>query len=247
MYRCELSHHAANTFNRSDVQNSVRDSTATYNKGSGKAQGGFNMKLDMEKIRAGTKVRFGLASILTAFKEKTVGTKVDTANSNDFFGFLGNEVEKFDFATQGMPGQGYIVCPPLMHTLVSAGIGRRDLNPNSYVIREHRGRVGLYLKRCYAANVTSLACVVYTREAYLADPDVRKDEKEFLAFAKSETTHVLVAVLASAGPKAPLTPERFLKNLGGGNNEAFAWTADEIRAKAKEIAEYDDAWCVVAD
>jgi len=58
---------------------------------------------------------------------------------------------------------------------------------------------------------------------------------------------VLVAVLAFAGPKAPLTPHRLVKNLAGGNKEALLWSADEIRAKCAEAAGYWDEWCVVAD
>jgi len=57
----------------------------------------------------------------------------------------------------------------------------------------------------------------------------------------------VVAVLASAGPRAPLGVGRFVANLAGGNNEASVWSGDEIRAKAREIVAYDDAWCVVAD
>ena len=58
---------------------------------------------------------------------------------------------------------------------------------------------------------------------------------------------MLVAVLAFAGPKAPLSPYRLVHNLAGGNNEAAQWTADEIRAKALESKVYYDEWCTVAD
>jgi hypothetical protein len=56
-----------------------------------------------------------------------------------------------------------------------------------------------------------------------------------------------VAVLAFAGPKAPLPPIRLVHNLAGGNKEAATWTADEIRAEAVEIRAYDETWAVVAD
>jgi hypothetical protein len=57
---------------------------------------------------------------------------------------------------------------------------------------------------------------------------------------------VLVAVLASDGRKATLSPYRFVMNLAGGNRSALAWTADEIRAVAREIAANEQT-SVVAD
>ncbi|MBI4434843.1 hypothetical protein HY635_03475 [Candidatus Uhrbacteria bacterium] len=145
-----------------------------------------------------------------------------------------------------MPGQHYIVLPREANKAVSAGVGRRTDSPESYMLRVHRGRVSAYLNRYLAADVESVAVVVYTRKAYLADPDVQADPKEAERIG-SAVTHVIVAVLASAGPNPPLTPFRFVANLAGGNNEALAWTADEIRAKALEIAAYADGWDVVAD
>lgn len=101
--------------------------------------------------------------------------------------------------------------------------------------------------RKLAAPVDSCNLIVYTRQAYLADPDVQKDGEELRRIQDSDCTHVLVAVLASAGPKPPLTPFRFVHNLAGGNNEAKGWTADEIRSQAEVILAYDKVWCVVAD
>jgi hypothetical protein len=56
-----------------------------------------------------------------------------------------------------------------------------------------------------------------------------------------------VAVLAFAGPKAPLTPYRLVHNLAGGNNEVEAWTKEDILTKAKESLAYWNEWVVVAD
>ncbi|OGZ33046.1 MAG: hypothetical protein A2174_01840 [Candidatus Portnoybacteria bacterium RBG_13_41_18] len=128
---------------------------------------------------------------------------------------------------------------------VSAGVGVRSTTPEDYILREYRGQVDLYLQRWLAAPVESLAVIVYTTEAYLSDPDVKSEEAARIQ--QSGATHVLVAVLASAGPKAPLSPKRFVHNLAGGNKEAVQWTADEIRHKAAEVKAYHDKWCVVAD
>lgn len=76
-----------------------------------------------------------------------------------------------------------------------------------------------YLKRKFAARVEHGSAVVYTIDAYLNDPDVTDEERDELA--RCEYTHILVAVLASAGPKPPLGPYRFVHNLAGGNREAL--------------------------
>jgi hypothetical protein len=127
---------------------------------------------------------------------------------------------------------------------VSAGVGPRSKNPQDYVLREHRGVVSAYLKREFAALVTGVALVVYTREAYVRDPDVTREEAERL----HDATHIIVAVLAYAGPEAsPLPPYRLVWNLAGGNREAATYTADEIRGKAKAAIDFDNAWSTVAD
>lgn len=130
---------------------------------------------------------------------------------------------------------------------MSAGVGRKMADEASYVLRSWRGSVGAYLRREYAAPVESLAVVVYTTDAYLSDPDVAGDTREVERVKASGCTHVIVAVLAAAGPKAPLSPGRLVSNLAGGNKDALAWDADTIRAKARQSVAYHDEWDVVAD
>jgi hypothetical protein len=96
-----------------------------------------------------------------------------------------------------------------------------------------------------AAPVDNVAVIMYTLAAYLQDPDCSEDERRRVLDMRP--THVLVAALASAGKPSTLTAHRFVWNLAGGNNEALAWTADEIRQKAKEIKEFTSEWGVVAD
>jgi hypothetical protein len=189
--------------------------------------------------------KFIVANILTAFKTHTIGTKV--LNADEFLGFLGKAVAEHDFNADRVPGQGFITLPEAACTSVSAGVGRRTADPADYVIGVHRGRVGAFLRREKAAKVETVASIIYTKQAYLQDPDVAKEPEEAARVGASDATHVIVAVLASAGPKPPLTATRFVHNLAGGNREAEKWTADEIRAKAKDIGAYGNEWCVVAD
>ena len=118
-----------------------------------------------------------------------------------------------------------------------------------YHPRLWRGVVSLYLKREKAATADSVAAVVYTKDAYLLDPEV-KDSPEGKRVLESDATHVLVAVLASAGPKAPVGFERFVKNLAGGNRKYSpdqGYTLEKAIAEARAVAEYHDEWCTVAD
>jgi hypothetical protein len=189
--------------------------------------------------------RFILANIVTAFAPDTIGTKV--LNAGEFEAILGAAVAARDFAGERVPGQAVVSLPEAACGLVTAGVGRRTADPADYVIRLHRGKVGTYLRRDRASRAESVSCVVYTREAYLADPDVVQESDETARIEASDATHVIVAVLASAGPRPPLTPGRFVHNLAGGNNEALQWTAEEIRERARVINQYSNDWCVVAD
>ena len=190
------------------------------------------------------------ANILTAFQYETVGTKVLLLNS--FLRHLERAVLAFDFNAETNPavtttGQGFITLPPEAYKTVSAGVGRKRADAASYVLRSWRGQVGAYLRREYAAPVESLAVVVYTKAAYLADPDVAGDTEEVKRIEQSGATHVIVAVLAAAGPIAPLSPGRLVSNLAGGNKDALAWNAEKIRSVARESVAYYNEWDVVAD
>jgi len=188
-------------------------------------------------------IRVGISDVLTAFNDSTIGSKV--ISKKRFMTDIKDEIAKANFASCRVPGQAYIELPCHFCHYVSAGVGRRTTNPDDYVSRLYRDKVGLYLKRQFASEVDKVAVVVYTVDAYLNDPDVNEAGAGWVK--DRGYTHMLVAILASAGPRSPLTPYRFVHNLAGGNNEAKEWTADEIRGMAKEIIGYSNEWCVVAD
>lgn len=184
------------------------------------------------------------SNIVTALDNAAIGTRV--TNEVGFMDVTDRAIAGCDFAAQRVPGQAFIPCNDLAPHL-SAGVGRRTTNPDDYVVRLHRGRVDAYLRRERAVPCEGAAIIVYTRDAYLADPDVQKDEAERTRIEASDASHVLVAVLGFAGPNAPLSPYRLVANLAGGNKEAALWTADEIRARAEASLAYDADWVVVAD
>jgi hypothetical protein len=185
------------------------------------------------------------SNICSAFTPNAIGTRV--VDGDAFLNALETAVASYDASVDRVPGQHFVPMPEDTYCTVSTGVGKRSPDPQDYVIRVHRGQANLYLKREKAAPVETLAAIVYTREAYLNDPDVQRDAAEQERVSNSDASHVLVAVLASAGPKSPLTPDRFVKNLAGANCEALTWSTDEIHEKAMEIAAYYDAWHVVAD
>lgn len=185
---------------------------------------------------------FVVSNICSAFETQTIGTKVTDPGA--FLRVLSGALATYDPSKDRTPGQHFVALPDEALKYVSAGVGPRPVNEHCYVVRLHRGHCSMFLRREYAATPTGVACVVYTVDAYKADPEV--DQAEIASFPDG-TTHVIVAVLAFAGPKAPLSPHRFVSNLAGGNRDALTYDADTIRAMAREIIAYSNDWSVVAD
>jgi hypothetical protein len=182
----------------------------------------------------------GMSNILTAHKDKTVGSKII---DNRFWAVLEQAIKGHAFPENG---QAYIPLPEAI-PYVSSGVARRaDVPLEGYHIVSYREGPSLYVDRKYAAPVDHLAVVVYTKEAYAIDPDCTPEEVE----AQEANDYVLVAVLASSGPKAPLSAYRFVHNLAGGNNEfkpENGYTLEKAIEKAKEIVAYGRDWITVAD
>ncbi len=189
---------------------------------------------------------FCLADIVTAYDDETIGSKV--IDRGHFESFVQQALMEHDTTKDKVPGQHFVQLPVEACATVSAGVGPSSENPSHYVVRRHRKRVHAYLRREFAAKAESVAVVIYTIDAVLKDPDCTPEEAERMERCRTAGfTHCLVAVLAAAGPPPRLSPYRFTHNLAGGNREALVWTADEIRAKARDIVEFDNDWSTVAD
>jgi hypothetical protein len=188
------------------------------------------------------------SKIVTAFDTTTIGTKV--TNESKFLKLLEKEIKNFDFTGTKVPGQGHIKMPDDAIKMVSSGLARTAKKSiNNYIVREYRGQMNLYLQRQFAEPATAVSAIVYTRSAYLSDPDIKQDPEEKKRIQASNCTHVLVAVLTSCGEAPPLTYTRFVKNLAGGNREFFPdnTSVAELSKKAKEVAAFWDKFCPVAD
>lgn len=186
-----------------------------------------------------------ISCILSAFNDSTIGTKV--TDRKTFLTLLTEAMKSYDAANDRVEGQHFVMLPPEAYESVSAGVGHKTENEDDYLVRVHRGQPSAYLKREHAAEVEGLAVIVYTQAAYLSDPEIAGMDDEIRRIQDSACSHVIVAVLAFAGPKAPLSPTRLVSNLAGGNKEVDKWDKDEIVTKATESKNYYDTWCVVAD
>jgi hypothetical protein len=150
------------------------------------------------------------------------------------------------------PGQGKVTLTGAALATVKAGVGKRQTSPDAYVLRAWRGNVSAFLRREHAVTAETLAVIVYTRQAYLQalhgnDTPAAVRESEQAALARDyNASHVIVAVLAGAGPDS-LSPGRLVSNLAGGNKDADAWDAATIREKARAAAAYAAEWDVVSD
>ena len=143
-------------------------------------------------------------------------------------------------------GQGFVSLPEEAWVSVLPGVARRTTNPEDYKNALHRGKVGQFLDRTKVElpALSGVAAIVYTREAFLADPQTSDEEKA--AFVEAGYTHVWVTTLAFAGPKPPVTSWRFVVNLAGGNASYETMTKEELVEMAQSIEAYEAEWAVVA-
>ncbi len=196
-------------------------------------------------------MKIEISDIVTAFNIKTIGSKV--TNQRVFMDILKDRLENyeknnFDGDEIDVPGQYLITLPKYAYGCVSSGIGERTQNPEDYVLRRYREGVSIFLKRKeFGLPVESLRVVVYTKEAYLVDPDVEEIEESKIY--KSDCTHVLVAILAGS-VKTELSPGRFVRNLAGGNlncSPEHGYTLERAIEDAKKIVNYSNEYMTVAD
>ncbi len=217
-----------------------------------------------------------------------IGTKVVLAERDLIDSIVKPAVEAFeevcsladalvdDIKAQYESGQYSLPVPVAQLKFFSCGVGLHTHRPEDYVVRKWRDNVQLFLRRGKAAEVRSCNLVVYTREAYLADPQLTEEQREWLL---PDTSHVLITCLAVGGPeRAQHTVNRLARNIAGGNAEwspeaiaqrimtehydakqaegmdpeilfgaALHLVAGYYTDKLAAAVEYDDRWCVVAD
>lgn len=190
-------------------------------------------------------VKIGVSSRVLVFRPECIGARV--LRPEQFMSILEAVVAAHDFASERTPGQGYIAMPQESYRLVSSGVGKRTEEPSNCILRGDQGRVESFLNRRLSEPVVSLTVVVYTRDAYLNDPDVGKNPAEVASATASDATHFMVEVIASAGDDAPFALRAFLASLAGDDKGASGSVPREVRELARAIQLHDDTWMVVAD
>lgn len=189
-------------------------------------------------------IGFTCANIVSAFDTKSIGTKVLDATS--FWDIAAKAVASHDTFKDEFPGQHFIIRKDLW-PILSGGVGLRTRNPDDYVLRDYRGKVSAYLARKYAEKLDKnsfTALIIYTREAYLADPDVIYDAQERERISSGVATHVLVAIIAGTNFMGYST---VVHNIAGGNNQYFAMSAEQLREKARWVEQANLKYSTVAD
>ena len=191
-------------------------------------------------------IKIAPSFIWQTYSDNCIGSKVESNHIEKFEEVLAEAIASHDPSEDWADGQHKVAFPKEHLHLLSCGVGDRTDNPDDYVIRTWRGKVSLFLKRERALPCASANVIVYTREALLADPQL--PEAARAEIEASEATHYLIALLANAeGVPDSRSPYRLVDCLAGGNNEADAWSLDDIKALAKDAKEYADKWEVVAD
>jgi hypothetical protein len=184
---------------------------------------------------------FAISCVCHAFNHDAVGTKVNDPGLFDRL--LAQELQIYQFPANG---QGFVTLPEAV-PLVSCGVARRrDIPLSGYVVRAWRGEVDLFASRRYAAKADSVHVVVYKGDVYRADPQVSAEEAERVR----DAAYVIVAVLATVGPKPPLSSHRFVRNLAGGNQKYSIESGYSLEAaieEARQIVEYEKDWITVSD
>lgn len=152
-------------------------------------------------------------------------------------------LETYEFPENG---QGFVSLPEEAWANVMPGVAKRTKNPEDYCNRLHRGKVEQFLRRDKVAlpALSGVAAIVYSKKAFLADPQTSDSEKQ--GFVETGFTHCWVTTLAFAGPKPPVTSWRFVVNLAGGNAAYAEMTKEQLVEMAQSIEAYESEWCVVA-
>lgn len=187
-------------------------------------------------------IKLGISGVCKAFDDACVGTRVVSTQRDFVKCAIADALASFNMPANG---QSFI---PLMGGICEAvysGDDTRDgLTAKSIVVKEWRGELMMFARR-RALPATFVAAIVYTREAYFADPEVDEAERVRLG----DATHVLVALLGIRGPKPGLSSMRFVRNLAGGN-VSFApgqRSYEDFVTMVKEIVAYETSWITVAD
>jgi|GEM_PF-6067601 len=180
-----------------------------------------------------------------AFDEFPIGQKI--LDKERFLVLLEQAIRKHDSSGDENPGFMIVRMDDEAKTIVSSGWGHRSANPEDYILREHCGRVGVYLRREKAVEAEFVDVRVFEIATYVLCSDA-KDAKfvaELDRLTKNGVTHVVTGISTSTEEtlRRRCTPYFFLSMLALYLNAC----PEDVLGLAKLIFEEDKAWSSVAD
>ena len=113
-----------------------------------------------------------------------------------------------------------------------------DMTEDMFKARLHRGEALVCVDRSKlelsALKCSKLACIVYTKDAALADPDMTDEQRNEIESGGFQ--YVLVTFLASAHNEPPaVSSHRFVRNLAGGNNSYKEYSTTRLVEMCQDI------------
>ncbi|KKW28677.1 MAG: hypothetical protein UY72_C0064G0005 [Candidatus Uhrbacteria bacterium GW2011_GWD2_52_7] len=147
------------------------------------------------------------------------------------------------------PGE-FVISKPEISRLVKPGIGKRSNNPEDYVLRNHRGKVGAFLKREFAIPYADYNVIIWTLPRFSKEStESPSDFEDLTKFMKSGCTHALVGAKAAS---AVVDAEDFVRNIMDTPRQdffthPFEVLVDDVRNSAQRVTTFYDMWSLVAD
>tara|TARA_R100000458_G_C8251775_1_gene228610 strand:+ start:796 stop:1392 length:597 start_codon:yes stop_codon:yes gene_type:complete len=123
-----------------------------------------------------------------------------------------------------------------------------DMTEDMFKARLHRGEAIVCVDRSKvelsALECVKLACIVYSKDAALADPQVTDEVRNEIEAGGFE--YMLVTFLASAHDEPPaVSSHRFVRNLAGGNNDYKGYSKTRLVEICKDIINVEQEYMTV--
>lgn len=161
------------------------------------------------------------------FENEVVGTKC-LGTLGDFLGVLAPLIEAHVPDPGATPGQLVIPLPTELLTSLLPGDRARTLDKADYHPQDWRKSMEMFMLREQGAHAEDGIAIVFTREAWCADPDFDPGDP----FLEEDTTHVLVDIRAVGNHRDDVSYRRWLLNFTGGSS---AWTIENAMRTLRNI------------
>jgi hypothetical protein len=192
--------------------------------------------------RKGTIVTPPLATILNVYIHPIADRQLDGTAVGSILKNPADRGTAMEAVVDAINNIGGVYKPMNNEDLFLAGNHRLspDMTEDMFKARLHRGEAIVCIDRnkveLSALKCSKLACIVYTKDAALADPDVQKDPEVYNEINAGWCKYVLVTFLASSHDEPPaVSSHRFVRNLAGGNNDYKEYSTQRLAEICQDI------------